>query len=306
MKPTLNQLMSFCTVAEVGNIGRAADKLNISQPPLSRQIAQLERDVGAKLFTRNAKGMKLTFAGEQFLKDAYAVLRMMQQACSNVQAVSEGQMGLIKLGATMYASYSVVPQLVMKHRMNYPSIDLQFQEMIPTGLNAALGDGRLDVAISFSEVTSSAINSLVLLREPLIVALPADHPQANVENFDLETLANDPFIIVPRPMSPLLYDRIFNQCLKAGFSPHIGVEVSVQQTIVNFVAHGLGVAIIPASMATAQIRGINYRRIADANTIENILMWSSDNKNPALEHFINQCRALAEELSTASDTRISS
>ena len=190
--------------------------------------------------------------------------------------------------------------------MNYPSIDLQFQEMIPTGLNAALEDGRLDVAISFAEVTSSAINSLVLLREPLIVALPAEHPQASVENFTLETLANDPFIIVPRPMSPLLYDRIFNQCLKAGFSPHIGVEVSVQQTIVNFVAHGLGVAIIPASMATAQIRGINYRKIADANTIENILMWSSGNKNPALEHFVNQCRALAEELSTASDTRISS
>ena len=306
MKPTLNQLISFCTVAEMGNIGRAAEKLNISQPPLSRQIAQLERDLGTTLFTRNAKGMKLTFAGEQFFKDSRAVLRMMQQACHNVQAASEGQMGLIKLGATMYASYSVVPQIVMQHRIKHPCIDLQFQEMIPTELSAALEEGRLDVAISFSEVTTSAISSLELLREPLIVALPADHPQATAENFTLKSLADDPFIIVPRPMSPLLYDRIFNQCLKAEFSPEIGIEVSVQQTIVNFVAHGLGVAIIPASMAAAQIRGVSYRKIADANTIENILMWSSTNKNPSLEHFIHQCRALTPALNTASARFISS
>lgn len=93
MKPTFNQLISFCTVAEVGNIGRAAERLSISQPPLSRQIAQLESNVGAKLFTRDAKGVRLTIAGEQFLTDAHAILALMQQACNNVRAVADGQQG---------------------------------------------------------------------------------------------------------------------------------------------------------------------------------------------------------------------
>ena len=116
MKPTLNQLINFCTVAETGNIGKAASKLNISQPPLSRQIAQLETILGAKLFNRAAKGVSLTLAGEQFLLDCRAMLAMLEQACNNVRAIESGQKGVLKLGATMYASYSVVPHVAMQHR----------------------------------------------------------------------------------------------------------------------------------------------------------------------------------------------
>lgn len=179
MKPTLNQLINFCTVAETGNIGKAASKLNISQPPLSRQIAQLETILGAKLFNRAAKGVSLTLAGEQFLLDCRAMLAMLEQACNNVRAIESGQKGVLKLGATMYASYSVVPHVAMQHRNTCSDVELHFQERVPSDLHAALQDGRLDAAISFSETATPGIHSLVLLREPLIAALPANHPRFN-------------------------------------------------------------------------------------------------------------------------------
>lgn len=299
MKPTLNQLISFCTVAETGNISKAADRLNISQPPLSRQIAQLESTLGAKLFCRSANGVSLTLAGEQFLHDSRAILDLLDQACDNLRALESGQKGFLKLGATMYASYSVLPQITMQHRQRYPDISLQFREMIPADLKAALLDGRLDAAISFSEPATTGIDSMVLLSEPLIAALPANHPLAKASHFSLELVSDEPFITVPRQSAPVLYDSILEQCLRAGFSPHIGLEVTVQQTVMNFVAHGAGVALIPASMEHGQLRGVVYRGLDNANQIENVLMWSAKNKNPALQHFLSLCRDIRDHPNTA-------
>ena len=279
MKPTLNQLINFCTVAETGNIGKAASQLNISQPPLSRQIAQLETILGAKLFNRAAKGVSLTLAGEQFLLDCRAMLAMLEQACNNVRAIESGQKGVLKLGATMYASYSVVPHVAMQHRNTCSDVELHFQERVPSDLHAALQDGRLDAAISFSETATPGIHSLVLLREPLIAT-------------------------VPRESAPMLYDSILHQCLKAGFSPQIGLEASVQQTVMNFVAHGVGVALIPASMENAQLRGVVYRKLENPNMVENMLMWSAKNTNPALPGFVNLCRSIKDKLDAAQSGRI--
>ena len=300
MKPTLNQLINFCTVAETGNIGKAASQLNISQPPLSRQIAQLETILGAKLFNRAAKGVSLTLAGEQFLLDCRAMLAMLEQACNNVRAIESGQKGVLKLGATMYASYSVVPHVAMQHRNTCSDVELHFQERVPSDLQ----DGRLDAAISFSETATPGIHSLVLLREPLIAALPANHPQVQHEHFRLESLCDDPFITVPRESAPMLYDSILHQCLKAGFSPQIGLEASVQQTVMNFVAHGVGVALIPASMENAQLRGVVYRKLENPNMVENMLMWSAKNTNPALPGFVNLCRSIRDKLDAAQAGRI--
>ncbi|WP_294902585.1 LysR family transcriptional regulator [Tatumella sp. UBA2305] len=299
MKPTLNQLISFCTVAETGNISKAADRLNISQPPLSRQIAQLESTLGAKLFYRNANGVSLTIAGKQFLSDSHAILGLLEQACNNIRDLDSGHKGFVRLGATMYASYSVLPHVTMQHRKRYPEIRLQFQEMIPADLKAALLDRRLDVAISFSEPANPEIDSMVLLREPLIAALPAGHPLAKASHFSLELLSDEPFITVPRQSAPVLYDSILEQCLKAGFSPHIGLEVTVQQTVMNFVAHGAGVALIPASMENGQLRGVVYKSLENANQIENVLMWSAKNKNPSLRHFLNLCRNIKQNTDAA-------
>ena len=162
----------------------------------------------------------------------------------------------------------------------------------------------MDAAISFSETATPGIHSLVLLREPLIAALPANHSQVQHEHFRLESLCDDPFITVPRESAPMLYDSILHQCLKAGFSPQIGLEASVQQTVMNFVAHGVGVALIPASMENAQLRGVVYRKLENPNMVENMLMWSAKNTNPALPGFVNLCRSIRDKLDAAQAGRI--
>lgn len=298
MLPTFNQLVHFCTLAEIGHMGRAAEKLNMSQPPLSRQIALLESTLGVKLFERGAKGVSLTLSGEQFLQDAREIINLMQRARRNAQAIATGQQGVLKLGSTMYASYSVVPHIARSHKNQQPGIELLLQELVPAELKKSLLDGSLDAAISFADVETPDINSMILLQEPLMAVLPDNHPCAKAEQLYLEQLAQDDFITVPRTMAPMLYDSIVMQCQKAGFSPKIGMEVFIQQTIVNFVSHGFGVALVPASMQHALVSGVVYKPLNDAQQIQNVLMWSPKNKNTCLPGFLTLCRAFSNNLPT--------
>jgi DNA-binding transcriptional LysR family regulator len=294
LQPTFNQLVHFCTLAEIGHVGRAAEKLNMSQPPLSRQIAMLESTLGVKLFERGAKGVSLTLAGEQFLQDAREIINLMQQASRNAQAIAAGQRGLLKLGSTMYASYSVVPHIAKRHKAERPDVELKLQELVPAELTKSLLDGSLDAAISFIDIETPGLNSMILLQEKLVAALPEHHPSANLDQLSLHQLAQDDFITVSRNMAPMYYDSIVTQCQKAGFSPKIGLEVSVQQTIVNFVAHGFGVALVPASMQYAPVNGVIYKPLTDAPTIQNVLTWSAKNKNACLDGFLALCRAFSQ------------
>ncbi|WP_261371884.1 LysR family transcriptional regulator [Yersinia aldovae] len=288
--PTFNQLVHFCTLAEVGHVGRAAEKLNMSQPPLSRQIALLESTVSVMLFERGAKGVSLTLAGEQFLQDAREIINLMHQANKNAQAIAAGQSGILTLGSTMYASYSVVPHIARQHKITQPEIELRLQEMIPSDLKKALLDGTIDAAISFANTTTPTLNSMTLLQELLLAALPKHHPCAGVERLSLDQLAHDDFIMVPREIAPTLHDSIVTKCRQAGFSPKIGLEVFTQQSAVNFVAHDFGVALIPASMQYAPVNGVIYKQLEDAPYIQNVLMWSTKNKNTCLKSFLALCR----------------
>ncbi|MFZ4834654.1 LysR family transcriptional regulator [Rouxiella sp. Mn2063] len=290
MLPTFNQLVHFCTLAEIGHVGRAAEKLNMSQPPLSRQIALLESTVGVTLFERGAKGVSLTLAGEQFLQDAREIINLMHQANKNAQAIAAGQRGVLKLGSTMYASYSVVPHIARRHKIAQPGIELRLQEMVPAELKKALLDGTLDAAISFADMATPTLDAITLLEEPLLAALPKHHPCAELERLSLAQLAHDDFIMVPREMAPTLHDSIVTKCKQAGFSPKIGLEVFVQQSVVNFVAHDFGVALVPASMQHAPVNGVIYKPLEDAPHIKNVLMWSTKNKNACLESFLALCK----------------
>lgn len=294
MQPTFNQLVHFCTLAETGNMRRAAEKLNMSQPPLSRQIALLETTLGVKLFERGAKGVSLTLAGQQFLQNAREIINLMQQASRNVQSIAAGKRGLLKLGSTMYASYSVVPHIAKRHMTEQPEVQLVLQELVPAELTRSLLDGSLDAAISFKDVDTPGLNSILLLQEPLVAALPEHHPCVNKARLSLSQLAQDDFITVGRKMAPMYYDSIVAQCQISGFSPKIGLEVSVQQTIVNFVAHGFGVALVPASMQHAPVTGVIYKPLTDALHIQNVLTWSAKNKNACLEGFLTMCRAFSQ------------
>jgi DNA-binding transcriptional LysR family regulator len=286
MAPSLNQLRYFCELAAAGNFGRAAERLHMSQPPLSRQIAALEQELGTALLVRSPKGATLTAAGRQFLVDATEILRLVAQAKRNAAATGRGEAGRLSLGFTMSAAYSIVPELTHRYQRAFPHVDLRVRELMPNALERDLKDGAIDVAISFPGGESAQFKSMPLIREPLKLVLPERHPLAKSRKIRTEDLAQERFLIVPRAQVPSLYDSIVQCCRAAGFEPVIGLEVYLQQTIVNFVAEGLGIAFVPASMQRSQIKGAVFRTLGDSPVIEQLLYWSPANANPCLAGFL--------------------
>jgi len=286
MAPSLNQLRYFCELAAAGNFGRAAERLHMSQPPLSRQIAALERELGTPLLVRAPKGATLTAAGRQFLADATEILRLVAQAKRNAAATGRGESGQLTMGFTMCAAYSVVPNLTRRYKRAFPKVDLRVRELMPNALERDLKDGTIDVAISFPGDEAAQFDSRPLIREPLRLVLPEQHPLAKSRKIRTGDLAHERFLIVPRDQVPSLYESIVQCCRAAGFDPAIGLEVYLQQTIVNFVAEGLGIAFVPASMQRSQIRGAVFRTIDNPPTIDQLLYWSPANRNPCLAGFL--------------------
>ncbi|MDQ0390577.1 LysR family transcriptional regulator [Labrys monachus] len=292
MDITLNQIRYFCTLAAAGNFGRAAERLNMSQPPLSRQIAALERDLGTVLFERTPKGVELTAAGRQFLGDAAGILRLVSQARRNASAAGRGEVGELTMGFTMCAAYSVVPALAKRYRKAFPAVALHVRELMPSALERDLRDGAVDIAISFPGAETARFATRTLLSEPLSLVLPERHRLARARRVKMEDLAEERFLIVPRQQAPSLHDTIVGRCREAGFTPIIGLEVYLQQTIVNFVAEGLGIALVPASMRRSQIEGAVFRPVERPPAIEQILFWSPENSNPCIAGFLSCCDGL--------------
>lgn len=291
MAPTLTQFRYFRALAETGHFGRAAQRLHMSQPPLSRQIAALERDLGIRLFERTPKGVTLTAAGAQFLADSRDVLQLVDQASRNATATARGEAGQLTMGFTMSAAYSVVPSLTRRYQRAFPNVMLRVREMMPNVMASELRDGGIDFAISFADTSPSPFERRLLLSEPLHVVLPEQHPLARARKLKLEDLAQERFLITPREQVPVLYDAIIRRCEAAGFTPVIGLEVYLQQTIVNFVAEGLGVALVPASMRRSQVIGARFKPIEDPPVVEQVLMWSANNHNPCLAGFLATSRS---------------
>jgi DNA-binding transcriptional LysR family regulator len=286
MAPSLNQLRYFCELADAGNFGRAAMRLHMSQPPLSRQIAALERDLGTLLFVRTAKGVALTAAGSQFLSDATEILGLVAQAERNAAATGRGEAGQLTMGFTMCAAYSVVPELTRRYKRAFPKVDLRVRELMPNALEHDLKNGTIDIAISFPGSEGSRFKTRPLLREPLSLVLPERHALVKARKIEVKDLARERFLIVPRDQASSLHESIVRCCRSAGFDPIIGLEVYLQQTIVNFVAEGLGIAFVPASMQRSQIKGAVFKKVDNPPMIDQLLYWSLANKNPCLAGFL--------------------
>jgi DNA-binding transcriptional LysR family regulator len=290
MAPTLTQFRYFRALAETGHFGRAAQRLHMSQPPLSRQIAALEHELGVKLFERTPKGVTLTAAGAQFFADSRDVLQLVDQASRNASATARGEAGQLTVGFTMSAAYNTVPSLTRRYQRAFPDVALRVREMLPNIMASELRDGGIDAAIGFAGASPTPLQMHVLLREPLLVALPEQHPLARSRRLKLENLSQERFLITPREQVPVLYDAVVQRCEAAGFTPMIGLEVYMQQTIVNFVAEGLGIAMVLASMQRSQAPGVRFKPIETPPIIEQVLMWSEANRNPCLAGFLKIVR----------------
>jgi DNA-binding transcriptional LysR family regulator len=259
----LRRIQYFVAVAEEAHFGRAAERLRMAQPPLSQQIKALEAEMGVVLFHRTTRKVELTVAGERFLQRARAILADVDDAVTEAGQVAAGMVGRIAIGFTGSATYDLLPSLVRVLRADLPGIELDIHgEMLTPDQVTALTDGTLDLGLLRPPVRNTALEVQVLRREPLIAVLPEHHPLAVHDRVRLADLRDDPFITYPSHNRSVVYEAVIDACQRAGFVPASVNEVSETSTMVSFVAAGLGVALVPASVQHLRITGATYLPLA--------------------------------------------
>lgn len=283
----IKPLRYFVVLAETGHFGRAAARLNLSQPPLSRQIAALEASLGVTLVERGPRGVTLTPAGERFRDDATAILGSIERAAHHARAAASGAAGKLTIGFTMCAAYSVVPRYAREFGAAWPDVALHLRETVSTDLAEQVLNGHIDAAILFPGPPLANLEQRTVVTEPLCVALSRDDPRARARRLRIAELANEPFVAAVEAVAPTLRAAIVDHCRQlGGFEPNIRLEVQLQQTVLGLVDEGVGVALVPASMQRAQWAGVVFRPLVDAPTIEQALVWSPSNRNPCLARFL--------------------
>jgi DNA-binding transcriptional LysR family regulator len=286
MAMELRHLRYFIAVAEEGHITRAAERLDMQQPPLSAQIAALERELEVKLFRRKARGVELTDAGRAFLEGARAMLAHLDRSCEKTRRIARGDEGRISVGVTPTCMYHpFVPQAVRAFREAYPNVVLRLQESRSVDLYQQLADERIDAAfvrIPPSDPTGVALDAL--LEEPMVVALPNGHPLAQRKEdatITLQELASETFIIYGSQHDPGIHAIAFRAFQAAGFNPVVGQQAPHLASTLNLVAVGLGVSFVPASLQRMHMDGVTYRRLKGAIKLSAPLKLASRRGDPS-------------------------
>lgn len=292
--PDLRQLRHYVAVAERLHFGRAAAALHMSQPPLSRSIRDLETRVGATLLARTRRRVELTPEGARFLEEARRLLAQLEHAVLEVGRMAAGG-GRLRLGFVSLADYGVLPSLLKAYKAARPGVALALREMLSPDQAAALAAGELDFGLLLPPVAGTGLEHIVVQRERFVVALPARHRLARMRGrIAMREIAAEAFVMVPREIAPGLYDTIAALATRAGFTPRVAQEAIQMQTVVSLVSSGMGVAVVPASIANLGRRGVAYREIADAHPrLDLWLAWRSGALGAAAREFVLHARRIA-------------
>jgi DNA-binding transcriptional LysR family regulator len=284
----LRLVRSFITVADEGHFVRAARRLNITQPALSRQIQHLEREIGTALFTRVGRAARLTVAGEVFLDHARRLLATAEAAALAARRAGEGIVGQLVVGFVSPATYTVLPAAFRAFRERAPDVALALRQLSSGAQAEALRTKDIDVGLLHPPVEGAPLLGLrVVVDQPFVAALPARHPLAGERAIWPGALAGEPFVIFPRRTGPGLYDNILGLCQAAGFSPRVVQEAEQLQTIVSLVAAEVGVALVPASIARSWRDGVAYVELEGTDARATLAAcWRLDTENPAVATFL--------------------
>lgn len=238
----LSHIRAFLAVAEELHFGRAAERLHMAQPPLSRLIQQLERDLGAQLFERTTRSVRLTAAGEALIAPATEILDGIRVARAVVKAAGKGEVGRVRVGFAGPSSHMLIGQLARLVREKHPGIELSLRSVTfaAEGLSQVM-DGSLDLAIVRWSVAPPGIASRVILNEHYVLAVPKDHRLAGRDRVSMAELRDEPFIALPADPGSSLRDAFIRKCHEAGFAPDIVQVAPDSWTIMALVAAGVGV-----------------------------------------------------------------
>lgn len=283
----LSQLRCFVAVAEELHFGRAATRLNMTQPPLSRQVQLLEHALEILLLERTSRSVRLTLAGRAFLPEARRILQLADGAGLAARRVARGEAGSIVLGCTAAASYGLLPQLVSFTTAAMPGIDLVLKEMVTTDQLEALASGRLDLGLVRHPFGRQSVESACVLREPLLLAIPEGHALGQNHEPAIVDLDGQPFIMWSPMEARYFYDLVSGICASAGVRPLPVQFITQTHTMLALVSAGLGLALVPEAARALQFEGVVLRPLRSPQRIvaELYLVWRRDITNPALPAF---------------------
>jgi DNA-binding transcriptional LysR family regulator len=288
-------LKFFVAVAEELHFTRASARLRIAQPHLSQEIRRLEREIGVELFVRTKRSVALTPAGHAFLERVRIVLDDTAGAVFAAQRARRGEIGRIRLGFVTVAGIGVIPNATARFRTAYPDVEILLKDVHSDGGLEAVRTGQLDLCLLHPpRIVDPALNIETLWLEPLVAVLPPKHPRADMQRISLQRLKSEPWVTGTRELGSRLEDEVIAACTAAGFEPRVVQRTTRMTTTISLVASGIGVALLPITVARLAFGGAVYRQLRPpGSSVPVAVAWRRDQTAPVLAHFMAVVRQSA-------------
>ena len=283
----LRLLNYFATLAEELHFSRAAQRLSISQPPLSVAIRQLEEEIGAALFERSSKGVRLTAAGAHLLPRARQLLALAGQAVQETRDVGQGVSGHLRLGFVGSALYRGVPQALAHFQNAHPQVRIDMRELNSAEQLLGLQQAELDMGLVHSVMLPEGLRSQLLMQEPFVACLPSQHALAGHAVLDLAQLKHERLVLFSSAVSPLYHQRIYQMCMAHGFAPEVRHEVRHWLSVLSLVSLGQGSAIVPAALQRVGMPDVVFIPLMGEQPQSELLaVWRSQPDNPLVHKLL--------------------
>ncbi len=287
MAMEFRHLRYFLALAEELHFGRAAQRLAITQPPLSLNIQQLEASVGAQLFDRHSRGVRLTAAGMAFRDSARALLAQAEEARLLAREIEAGAVGRLRVGFVGSVLFRGLPQWLDDYRAKHPRVDIALSELNSQEQIDALEHGQLDLGFIHTQRVPEALRTAFVHAELFLCCVNAKHPLAARKKIPIAQLRDEPFVLFSRKASPDYHTRIIEMCAARGFKPRVRHEVRHWLSVVSMVAQGMGVSVVPAPLERSGMAGAVFRPFAEAAMLSEVYCaWRGDEDHPAREQFL--------------------
>jgi DNA-binding transcriptional LysR family regulator len=296
LDPELRLLRYFVVVAEERHFARAAERLGIAQPPLSQQIRKLETQLGAQLIDRSRRPIELTDAGRALLAEGRLALAHGERGFAAARRAAAGELGVLRVGAMQAALNGIVPDVVRAYRRERPDVRLELVEEGTAGQIAELLEGRLDAGFVRGPIDEPAIAVETLIDDPLVAAVPDEHPLAQKNNINPVSLATEPLVMWARTAAPTTYADVVQLFREHHIQPPVAEESTRIQTVLALVAAGAGVALLPASFANLHRRNVSFRPLRGPLPHRPLaLAWRAGETSPTLSSLLLITRRVAPQ-----------
>ena len=296
----IRHLRYFRVVAEELHFGRSAARICIAQPALSRQIQQLEDEIGTRLLKRTRRQVELTAAGRLFLERTNMILAELSKAAIDCRRVGDGELGRLSVGFIHSSTYGLLPSIIERFRHLYPDIELELHEMSIPEQHVALTRDQIDIGLLRPQKTNAKIEIQTVMEDPFWLAVSSKHPLAKQKEVRLRECANESMILFAKEESPLFHSRITAMCERAGFTPKVVQSAMHIHTVVGLVGTGIGIAIVPGAARNLNPKGVCFIDIVDKpEPVHIALAWQKDRETPAIRSFRQVALMVAQQMQSS-------